>query len=108
MDFVLEFIKTPLLILIPFSWIVGLWLKRSLSYEGENGFVKFIARIVKETSRIKVILYVMDILISVVLGFVFSDMDGWRLAVDALLVWGIQGVVCAWCSTRLYDKVREQ
>lgn len=109
MEMVLGFIKSVMLIFIPFTWILGIWLKRALTYEGNSKVVRFIGKhVVKTTSRIKVLLYVIVVIISICIGFAFTDKTGSAGIVDAVLIYGVHGAVCVWLSELLYDKVREK
>lgn len=109
LEMVLGFIKSVMLIFIPFTWILGIWLKRALNYSGESRIVRFIGkRIVKNTARIKVLLYVIVVIISICIGFAFTDKTGSAGVVDAVLIYGVHGAVCVWLSALLYDKVREK
>ena len=100
-------IKPALLILIPFTWVVGMALKKSLSYEG-SGLTSLIRRIIKDTSRIRPALYAVIVLTAIVIGFILSDLTGMRKVGEAVVIYGLHGIVCTWLATRLYDKVREQ
>lgn len=108
MEFITGIIKPALLILIPFSWIVGIWLKASLSYQGGNWFARMVGRIVKDTSRLKVAIHLVIIATAIVIGFICSDLEGLRRVGDAVIIYGLHGIVCVWVASKLYDKVREQ
>ena len=85
-----------------------MWLKKAVAYEGDGRVMKLLKRILGSTSRIKGALYVLVVLVAVLIGFVFSDLEGGRRVGEAVIVYGIHGAVCVWISTRLYDKVRAQ
>lgn len=107
-EMVTGWIKPVLLILIPFCWVLGMWLKKAVAYEGDGRVMKLLKRILGSTSRIKGALYVLVVLVAVLIGFVFSNLEGGRRVGEAVIVYGIHGAVCVWISTRLYDKVRAQ
>lgn len=98
-----SYIKAEFLILIPFTWIAGKWIKRAIVSSTENIINKFI----KDTSSIPVLLYTIDITIGFLLGLLFSTRDGWRYLLESFLLYGIvHGAVCCYVATKLYDKVR--
>lgn len=107
-EYVSGIIKPALLILIPFTWVVGMQLKKCLSYEGDGKFMCLMRKIVRDTGRLKVLIHVIIILAAIAIGLVTSDMDGARRIADAVVIYGLHGVVCVWLASRLYDKVREQ
>lgn len=92
MEFITGIIKPALLILIPFTWVLGMRLKPRISDHG----------------RLKVVIHALVIAIAVVMGFIFSDYEGMRRVGEAVVVYGLHGVVCVWLASRLYDKVRAQ
>lgn len=103
-SFVLKLIKTELLILIPVTWIFGMCLKKCLVKQSPE----WIARLIKNTDRLKKIICVFITMIAIVIGFIFSDFTGLKRVADAFVIYGLHGVVCVALATRLYDKVREQ
>ncbi len=103
-SYVLGLVKGDLLILIPVTWAIGLWLKKCLV----SGSPKLLAKLIKDTARLKVILSLLIIIIAILIGFIFSDFTGLKRVADAVVIYGLHGVVCVFLSTRLYDKVREQ
>lgn len=103
----LGYIKTVLLILIPFTWAYGKLLKNCLQnekFEGVSGFVK---KVVKDTSNIKPVLYITNFLLAMIIGFIDTSATGWRFYVEPVVIYGFfHGVVVTFMATRLYDLVR--
>lgn len=100
-----SYIKTDFLILIPFTWVVGKWIKRAVVSSSSN----IVNRFIKETSSITGVLYLIDIIIGFLLGLLYSSREGWELFLEAFLLYGIiHGAVCCFIATKLYDKVREE
>ena len=103
-SYVLGLVKGDLLILVPVTWAIGLWFKKCLV----SGSPKLLAKLIKDTGRLKVILSLLIIIIAILIGFIFSDFTGLKRVADAVVIYGLHGVVCVFLATRLYDKVREQ
>lgn len=109
MNILSTFIISKLTVLIPFTWIVGLILKRSLTYAGSNAFIKwFGSKVVGSTKRIKHILYVLITALAVIFGLFLSTYSGVAKAFDVIVIYGLNGLCCVFIATVLYDKVREK
>ena len=99
------YIKTDFLILIPFTWVVGKFIKKAVVSSNSN----ILKRIIKETQSITGVLYLIDVILGFLLGLLYSSQDGWKLFFEAFLLYGfIHGAVCCFIATKLYDKVREE
>lgn len=104
----LGYIKTVLLILIPFTWAYGKLLKTCLQNEKLEGFSGFVKKVLKDTSGIKPMLYITNFLLATIIGFIDSSATGWRFYAEPVVIYGFfHGTVVTFIATRLYDIVRK-
>lgn len=105
---VIGYIKTVLLILIPFSWVVGKALKNCIESDAKTGAKGFIKKVLKDTGGIKPALYLINFVLATIIGFIDSSATGWKFFAEPIVLYGfLHGTVVTFIATRLYDLVRK-